>query len=337
MVFRGWRDRRFQRAAEVSTNGDLWTRIGHAIAPREHGADIVNLFHINSHLTWEEAQAKGFPHHAWLGNQHADRLAEQAAHDHDIDDNQMDLYDWANATAALVRRRIAAATVDATDRRPSDGRAIREARQEQRVGRDTDYATVQHWFQQGCQGPPLRHSTGIAQHGTAARDSHPMVFLRKEARWFCRLCGASTTEYISEKLQGGCLQRPGYNSIKYKLKHWLERAAEEAATTPQDATHSTSSPPDTLDTDERNNQHDDLRDDLRHDRPDVTDSSSENSQRARTTPPPTRTAVSTDPPGTSSPAVHRHEQQRLETTGQPNDKQQHHDQATNAESTCSTT
>ena len=51
------------------------------------GSDDIQVFHVNSHLSWEEAEAKGFPKDAWYGNARADHYAEQAAEAHQIDDN----------------------------------------------------------------------------------------------------------------------------------------------------------------------------------------------------------------------------------------------------------
>eukprot|EP00959_Pyramimonas_sp_CCMP1952_P328550 6878313-Pyramimonas_sp.AAC.1 len=65
------------------------------------GVESIQLHHINSHLSWEDAEAKGFPRHAWYGNGQADRFADAAAENHDIDSAQMGCYEWVNSTAAL--------------------------------------------------------------------------------------------------------------------------------------------------------------------------------------------------------------------------------------------
>ncbi|CAK0794794.1 unnamed protein product [Prorocentrum cordatum] len=109
-----------------------------------------------------------------------DKLAEKAAHDHDIGDAQMSCYDWVNATAALVRRRIAAATVDAIDRRQTE-----------------DYESSTHNQPDGSDG----HSAGMpsddAQDETPAPPPAPATAEesdeKRRRRWAQRLLSAATS------------------------------------------------------------------------------------------------------------------------------------------------
>ena len=57
---------------------------------------------------------------------------------------------------------------------------------------------------------------------------HPLVFLQSERRWFCRVCGTSSTENVSAKMREECHGHPKYISLKYKLHDWMRQAEYEA-------------------------------------------------------------------------------------------------------------
>ena len=63
------------------------------------------------------------------------------------------------------------------------------------------------------------------------------MFIKAETRWVCRLCGASTTEYVSEKMRAECKRRPDYSSLYCKLLKWTAIADDEHL--PPDATTAT--------------------------------------------------------------------------------------------------
>ena len=84
--------------------------------------------HMNSHLDEQEAAEKGIPRSAWEGNREADRLADAGAKQHAISETEMGCYEWARATAHLVRTRIAECTKDVINRGPRESRGLKRAR-----------------------------------------------------------------------------------------------------------------------------------------------------------------------------------------------------------------
>ena len=78
----------------------------------------MTMQHINSHLTLDEAVQLGHKRRDWAGNKIADEFAGEAARQHQISRTEMESYQWAAATAMLVRERIATATLAALERQP---------------------------------------------------------------------------------------------------------------------------------------------------------------------------------------------------------------------------
>ena len=115
IAIKGWRRRRFNAKGYEGSNSDIWAKIGGALRERPGGADAVQLHHIESHLTESQATRKGYPLAAWVGNQEADRLAGLAAEEHALPAAQISCFEWMRATAALVRKRIIQANLEATE------------------------------------------------------------------------------------------------------------------------------------------------------------------------------------------------------------------------------
>ena len=134
VLAKGWRAQRFRKAATAGSNGDIWEKIGEEIHSRggAEGWTEIDICHMNSHLSAQEAQAKGVPRHAWEGNRIVDKLAEEAATRHAIPDTEMACYVWARATAQVVRARIAVATMHSIEDNPKEEREVKEKRKAER-------------------------------------------------------------------------------------------------------------------------------------------------------------------------------------------------------------
>ena len=52
IVFKGWRDRRYQSKTNAGSNDDLWELIGKELKLRvDDGPAHIAVYHVNSHLT----------------------------------------------------------------------------------------------------------------------------------------------------------------------------------------------------------------------------------------------------------------------------------------------
>ena len=107
-------------------NSDIWSDIGEAIEARGQGD--IQVHQIESHLSAEEAERRGYPRHAWAGNKLADELADKAAEEHAIPEGQLGCYEWVRATAVIIRDRICQATRDAFEERPSELASAKQQR-----------------------------------------------------------------------------------------------------------------------------------------------------------------------------------------------------------------
>ncbi|CAK0877624.1 unnamed protein product, partial [Prorocentrum cordatum] len=175
-------------------------------------------FWTDSEITFLDWNAERDTKKEFTGNRAADKYAEQGARLHAIPRNEMNCYEWARATAALVRTRIAINTKDCLARR-GRGWTCRCCN-ETIMQSTTSLETVKTWLQEGCKGPPPETGRGVVYNGIQAHETHELRRLGRERRWYCRRCASSVTEYVSDRLQQECEGAPSCNSMKHKLKAW---------------------------------------------------------------------------------------------------------------------
>ena len=179
MLAKGWTSHRFRRAATAGSNGDIWELIGEELTKRggAEGWREIQVMHLNSHLSAEEAQLKGVPRHAWEGNRIVDQLAEAAAEKHAIPDTEMACYEWARATGQLVRARIAAATLHGLEDNPREEREVKEQRAAERRAAKEARSTKAKVLAP-IAPPPTPHELQRVPKGTG---------------WRCRCCKTQVT------------------------------------------------------------------------------------------------------------------------------------------------
>ena len=179
---------------------------------------------MHSHQSFEEAQARGVPFAAWLGNAVADDFAGKAAAAHAIPGARLSCYKWAVATGIRIRQRILRATLNAFDNEVS-GPSARQVRRAQRRSRPNALpqaqATSSHvlidlksrwscncchtsaskladrkhlndWLTSECLGPPREQpqQQQLAAGTRLGHPSHTLVFY--EPYWVCTACGCRT-------------------------------------------------------------------------------------------------------------------------------------------------
>ncbi|CAK0864046.1 unnamed protein product, partial [Prorocentrum cordatum] len=163
----GWAARREETTWLGCTNGDLWHQLGEAIRARGGDRNDISVHHLNSHMTEQEAIAKGITRRIWAGNQAAGQYADAGAKTHAISDTEMSCYEWVKATAHLVRLRIAATTKDVITRRPPDEKEMREARRAQAKKRRQDTVRKKDLLGDNhSRRPPTQHVLARDRRGT---------------------------------------------------------------------------------------------------------------------------------------------------------------------------
>ena len=112
ILCKGWRRRRFAQKRYHRGNRDLWRLIGVELQTREGAELAIDLRHIQSHLDYIVAMAKGYAPEAWHDNAPADERAGAAAEAHQLPAGRLSCFEWMRATGHLVRQRIIRAQMD---------------------------------------------------------------------------------------------------------------------------------------------------------------------------------------------------------------------------------
>ena len=127
--------------------------------------------HMKSHLDEQEAAEKRSPRSAREGNREADRLADAGAKQHAISETEMGCYEWARATAHLVRTRIAECTKDVINRRPGESRELKRARHAPTKARRARRTLKRHYLSSDGELRTTCRGRGEEEDGDAAAAS----------------------------------------------------------------------------------------------------------------------------------------------------------------------
>ena len=138
---------------------------------------------MNSHMDAQEAEAKNIPRVAWEGNREADRLADAGAKQHAISEAEMGCYEWARATAHLVRTRIAECTKDVINRRPGESRELKRARHSATKARRARRTLKRHYLSSDGELRP--------------RTTHDLQRSSRGGGWRCRCCQQTVTRHTA--------------------------------------------------------------------------------------------------------------------------------------------
>ena len=181
ILIKGWRA--MQEGKKPKKNLDIWQEIEKEA--KQRGTGKVTLQHIESHISAEEAKAKGYPAHAWFGNKAADTLAGEAAETegHRIDPGEITLYEWVRATSNLIAQRIATTTKEALERNAKD--------------KEKKETLTTAEFKQATKKREITEMISQTKHSIK----------EDKGRWRCTKCGES-------------IQRKGGD--KEMRKHWLQ-------------------------------------------------------------------------------------------------------------------